>query len=76
MVRGAPIVTVSFGETRTFRLTLEKKKVVEETRDFPAPHGTVFVMPYNTNLAWKHEIPKSARRLGRRVSVTLRAFVD
>jgi len=56
MAAGAPIVTVSFGETRVFRLTRaekrEKKWVVVETRDFPAPHGTVFVMPYDTNLAW------------------------
>lgn len=58
MVAGAPIVTVSLGEERVFRLTLPKTK---ERRDFPAADGTVFVMPYDTNLAWKHEVPKSAR---------------
>jgi hypothetical protein len=31
-------------------------------------------MPYDTNLAWKHQVPKAAKRLGRRISVTLRAF--
>lgn len=58
LVEGTPIVTVSFGEERVF----------------PAPDGPVFVMPYDTDLAWKHEVPKSARCRGRRISVTLRAF--
>jgi len=78
MVRGAPIVTVSFGETRTFRLTREEKRdkkwVVVETKDFPAPHGTLFVTPYATNEVWKHGVPKSALYTGRRISVTFRAF--
>ncbi len=78
MVPGAPIVTVSFGETRTFRLTRAEKRgktwVVVETRDFPALHGTVFVMPYETNEVWKHGVPKAARYTGRRISVTFRAF--
>ena len=73
MVAEAPIVTVSLGEQRVFRLTQPKTK---ERRDFPAPDGTVFVMPYDTNLAWKHEVPKSAKWRGRRISVTLRAFED
>ena len=71
MVPGAPIVTISLGEERVFRLTQPETK---ERRDFPAPDGTVFVMPYDTNLAWKHAVPKSAKRRGRRISVTLRAF--
>ena len=37
-------------------------------------HGTVFILPYATNLVWKHGVPKSARYTGRRISVTLRAF--
>lgn len=71
MIRGAPIVTMSFGEGRTFRLTHPGRKL---TRDFPADSGTVFVMPYDTNLAWKHSVPKFARHRGRRISLTLRAF--
>jgi hypothetical protein len=42
--------------------------------DFPAQDGTIFVMPYDTNRAWKHSVPKSARYVGRRISVTFRAF--
>ena len=44
-----------------------------EPVDLEAAHGTVFVMPYETNLAWTHEVPCFARDEGRRVSVTLRA---
>jgi alkylated DNA repair dioxygenase AlkB len=69
----APIVTVSLGEEQSFRLTHPETK---ERRDFPAPDGTVFVTPYDTNLAWKHQVPKSAKARGRRISVTLRAFED
>ena len=73
MVRGAPIVTVSFGETRTFRLTRGKGES-QQTRDFPATPGTVFVEPFATNLVWKHAVPKSVRYTSRRISVTFRAF--
>jgi alkylated DNA repair dioxygenase AlkB len=71
LVPGTPIVTLSFGETRTFRLIRGRQK-----RDFAAPNGTAFVLPYDTNLAWKHLVPKSARYHGRRISVTLRAFEE
>jgi alkylated DNA repair dioxygenase AlkB len=73
LVEDSPIVTVSFGETRTFRLTRGQGGGIHR-RDFPAPQGTVFVMPYATNLAWKHSVPKSTRFTGRRISVTFRAF--
>lgn len=73
MVHGAPIVTISSGEQRTFRLR-PWKGAAGSQHDFPAADGTVFVMPYETNLAWTHEVPKSARCTGRRISVTLRAF--
>lgn len=71
MVEGAPIVTVSFGAERAFRLRPWKK---EGLRDFAARDGTVFVMPYATNRAWTHEVPHHAGSRGRRISVTLRAF--
>lgn len=69
MVRGAPVVTVSFGEARKFRLQMGTKK-----HDFLATAGTVFVLPFDTNEAWKHSVPKSVKYRGRRISVTMRAF--
>ena len=67
-----PIVTVSLGEERTFRLSHPKTK---EVRDFPARDGTVFVLPFDTNKVWKHEVPRFARWRGRRISITVRAFL-
>ena len=64
-------MTISFGEERIFRLSHPKTK---QTRDFAARDGTVFVTPYETNLAWKHDVPRSAHWRGRRISITIRAF--
>lgn len=73
LIVGTPIVTISFGEERTFRLTRGKGSD-KESLNFQAPHGTLFVMPWPTNLAWKHGVPKSTRYCGRRISITFRAF--
>ena len=72
MIEGAPIVTVSLGGGRVFRLRPYR---ATGRRDFPARDGAVFVMPYETNRAWTHEVPRAVRSAGRRVSVTFRAFV-
>ncbi|HUR53983.1 MAG TPA: alpha-ketoglutarate-dependent dioxygenase AlkB, partial [Gemmataceae bacterium] len=71
MIPDAPIVTISFGETRKFRLQRGTMK-----RDFEAAPGTVFVLPFATNRVWKHSVPKSTRYRGRRISVTIRAFAS
>ncbi|MDQ3366392.1 MAG: alpha-ketoglutarate-dependent dioxygenase AlkB [Myxococcota bacterium] len=71
MVKGAPIVTVSFGDERIFRVRPWKG---EGMRDFVARDGAVFIVPFETNLAWTHEVPHNAKSRGRRISVTLRAF--
>ena len=71
MVVGAPIVTISLGEERIFRLSRSK---TSRKRDFPARDGTVFIMPYKTNQAWHHAVPHFARWRGRRISITIRAL--
>jgi alkylated DNA repair dioxygenase AlkB len=71
LVVGTPIVTISVGATRIFRLRLPKEPGF---LDFEATHGSVFVMPWETNLAVKHEVPHNARAQGRRISITARAF--
>ena len=73
MAAGAPIVTLSFGEARTFRLT-RGRSPGRAVRDFVAENGAAFVLPRDTNEAWKHAVPKSARYTGRRISVTVRGF--
>jgi alkylated DNA repair dioxygenase AlkB len=76
LVGGSPIVTASFGETRTFRLTKWKRRQRIAQHDFEATSGSVFVTPWNTNKGWKHEVLKRAKYHGRRISVTIRAFAD
>ena len=73
MILDAPIVTVSLGSERIFRLRPYGSK---EIINFGAPHGTVFVLPYATNKAFTHEVPHSQKFGGRRVSVTLRGFKE
>jgi alkylated DNA repair dioxygenase AlkB len=75
LVKDTPIVTISCGASRTFRLT-RGRGTDREVRDFEAGSGTVFVMPWQTNRAWKHEVPHFARNAGRRISITVRAFVE
>ena len=74
MVSGAPIVTISLGEERIFRLRPWPASCGKQVVNFEARNGAVFKMPFETNLAWTHEVPASKQRTGRRISVTLRAF--
>ncbi|MBI3838067.1 MAG: alpha-ketoglutarate-dependent dioxygenase AlkB [Planctomycetia bacterium] len=71
MVESAPIVTISLGEQRVFRVRRWKGT---DVRDFIVDTGSVVVMPYSTNRAWTHEVPKAAKYRGRRISITFRAF--
>lgn len=67
---GAPIVTVSFGQSRLCRMCEGSGR---EARDILLTDGSVLVIPWTTNRAWKHAVPRT-RVPGRRISVTLRAF--
>ena len=72
LVEGSPIVTISVGATRIFRLWPAGAKGFV---DFEAAHGTVFVLPWETNRGVKHGVPHRAADTGCRISVTVRAFV-
>ena len=72
LIEGAPIVTISFGEERIFRFRPHNGK---GKTDLPVGNGMIVVIPYETNRAWTHEVPKTTKLTGKRMSVTLRAFV-
>jgi alkylated DNA repair dioxygenase AlkB len=72
LIEGAPIVTISFGEERIFRFRPHDGK---GKTDLPVGNGMIVVIPYETNRAWTHEVPKTTKLTGKRMSVTLRAFV-
>lgn len=71
LIAGSPIVTISLGEERVFRLRPWRG---QGWVDIPMSNGTVVIMPWATNAAWTHEVPRSTRYQGRRISVTVRAF--
>ena len=71
MLAGAPIVTISLGATRLFRLRPWRGAGMV---DLEVDHGSVVVIPYATNLVWTHEVPHRAADRGRRISITLRGF--
>lgn len=71
IIVSSPYVTLSFGEERTMRFRPWKGRGF---LDIPAVHGSVIVIPYTTNESWTHEVPRTKRARGRRISLTLRAF--
>jgi alkylated DNA repair dioxygenase AlkB len=72
LIDGKPIVTISLGQTRTFRL---RYKLSSNYKDFIAENRGVFIMPYETNEHWTHEVPHFSKNKGQRISITLRAFL-
>jgi alkylated DNA repair dioxygenase AlkB len=76
MIPEVPIVTISLGDERIFRLRPWPAKLKGEPIDFPARNGTVFVMPWETNRTYTHEVPTSSSHLGRRISITVRGFSE
>lgn len=70
----APIVIISTGEARTFRLRRWRDE--GQKWDVLVDAGSVLVLPFQTNLVFTHEVPASKRLTGRRISMTFRAFVS
>jgi alkylated DNA repair dioxygenase AlkB len=73
LLPGSPIVTISLGEARVFRLAPFPTR--RPAIDLEFKSGEVIVLPWETNQKWYHAIPRLKRNQGRRVSVTVRAFV-
>lgn len=71
MQKDSSIVTLSFGEERVFRLRPWKGSGF---LDFKASSGSLFVLPYSTNLNWTHEVPYAEKYQKKRISITIRAF--
>lgn len=73
MIEGVPIVTISFGAERVFRIRPWPHVRGGQRFDFAALNGSVFVMPFEMNLAFTHEVLASGN--GKRISVTLRGLL-
>lgn len=70
LVPHTPLMLVSLGATRTFRL---RPAHGPGFRDFPVRHGMIFVLPSSTHVAWTYEVPHHARDKGRRISIVFQA---
>lgn len=64
------IASVTFGETRLFRLRHKYRKDLQI--EIPLHHGSFLLMAGTTNSFWQHQIPKTARNVLPRINLTFR----
>jgi len=69
----SPVVTISLGQERIFRMRKYKQKDLK--KDITIRNGEVIVVPWDTNLEWTHEVPSFKKYNGKRISITLRAYL-
>jgi alkylated DNA repair dioxygenase AlkB len=65
------IASVTFGETRMFRLRHKFKKDLPQV-EIPLYHGSFLLMAGTTNSFWQHNVPKTAKDLRPRINLTFR----
>jgi len=64
------IGSVSFGETRPFRLRHKTRKDLK--LEIPLNHGSFLLMAGTTQTFWEHQIPKTAKVILPRINLTFR----
>lgn len=65
------IASVTFGETRVFRLRHKFLKHIPLI-EIPLFHGSFPLMSGSTNTFWEHQVPKTAREVLPRINLTFR----
>ena len=68
------IASVTFGETRLFRLRHKSLKIPQV--EIPLHHGSFLLMAGNTNSFWEHQVPKTARDVLPRINLTFRQITE
>ncbi len=68
------IASVTFGETRMFRLRHKIRKDIPQV-EIPLHHGSFLLMAGTTNSFWEHQIPKTARNILPRINLTFRQVI-
>ena len=69
--RNPNIASMTFGQTRPFRLRHKIDKSVAQI-EVPLHNGTLLLMSGTTNTFWEHQIPKSAKEMLPRINLTFR----
>lgn len=69
------IVSVTFGETRIFKL---RHKFLKNTPllEIPLHHGTLLFMCGSTNTYWEHQVPKTSQNVLPRINLTFRQLSE
>ncbi|RKR09116.1 alkylated DNA repair dioxygenase AlkB [Flavobacterium sp. 90] len=65
------IASVTFGETRMFRLRHKFRKEIPQV-EIPLHHGSFLLMAGTTNSFWQHQVPKTAKNVLPRINLTFR----
>jgi alkylated DNA repair dioxygenase AlkB len=65
------IASVTFGETRMFRLRHKFLKNLPQI-EIPLHHGSFLLMAGKTNSFWEHQVPKTTRDVLPRINLTFR----
>ena len=68
------IASVTFGETRMFRLRHKLLKNLPQI-EIPLHHGSFLLMAGKTNSFWEHQVPKTAREVLPRINLTFRQVI-
>jgi alkylated DNA repair dioxygenase AlkB len=68
------VAIVSLGEARKLTLRPRDGRSEGSTIAFPLGHGDLIVMGGSCQRTWEHAVPKTARRVGPRISVQFRPF--
>ncbi|MEO7531397.1 MAG: alpha-ketoglutarate-dependent dioxygenase AlkB, partial [Sediminibacterium sp.] len=71
--RNPVIGSVSFGETRPFRLRHKFRKDLEPV-EILLRHGSFLLMAGSTQHFWEHSIPKTAKPINPRINLTFRVI--
>lgn len=68
------IASVTFGETRMFRLRHKFRKDLPLV-EIPLHHGSFLLMAGTTNSFWEHQVPKTAKEVLPRINLTFRRII-
>ena len=68
--RNPVIASVSFGAERTFQL--KHNTILNLKQNINLQHGSLLIMKGETQHFWKHQIPKTAKKIEKRINLTFR----
>lgn len=69
--KNAIIASVTFGETRIFRLRHKLRAAIPQVV-IPLHHGSLLLMAGTTQSFWEHQVPKTAKPVLPRINLTFR----